>query len=85
MMSLEHPFGAAMLVALAGNPTGLSKIQNDSIYGSSSERGVTKEIFKFAALRKIISLAHMKLSRAREQAPGTYETEPRAGASARHI
>jgi hypothetical protein len=30
-MSLEHPLGAAMLVALAGRPVGLSKTQKDSI------------------------------------------------------
>jgi hypothetical protein len=31
MMSLEHPLGEAMLVALADRPMGVSKTQKDSI------------------------------------------------------
>src|SRR5262249_12927077 len=45
MMSLEHPLGAAMLSAVAGKPVRLSRTQNDWIYGCSSARGVTNEIF----------------------------------------
>jgi len=45
-MSLAHPFGAAMLASVAGNPLGLSNTQNDSTKGASSGRGVMNEIFK---------------------------------------
>src|SRR5581483_6997 len=39
------PFGAAILLSLAGRPFGLSSTQKDSMYGSNSCLGLTKVTF----------------------------------------
>src|SRR5262245_32999343 len=49
-ISFEQPLGAAMLSVVAGRPVGLSNTQNEAMYGWSSGRGVTNEIF-IAVLR----------------------------------
>src|SRR5262245_37654738 len=50
MISLEQPLGAAMLSAVAGRPVRLSNTENGWMYGCSSARGITNEIFRGAPL-----------------------------------
>src|SRR5947199_8934786 len=45
MINFEQPFGAAILVSVAGMPIGLSNTQNDSMYGSNSRLGLTNVTF----------------------------------------